>query len=239
MKLVHEPSFYVQKPKPVYDVDLRGNGFLIGLSTKLTGTLREREPDPHARVLPPNFIGIDFETEDVQAWIERAQNATYDFSSMPRYTRDLILKSRIFFGVFPVEYEERNVWKCSFDRYLEIMSHRQHYRAKDIPMFFRRCEFSTVADFSLIISAPHIKHVIVDSLTHQLLAENFEEIQDHAQIAGPAANELGLILTIGDRLIFADTYLPPERQWVNNNPGVSNRPQFIIVDPSLVKPYGV
>jgi hypothetical protein len=117
------------------------------------------------------------------------------------------------------------------------MSHRQHYRYKDFPASVRRQQFTTVADFKAAISERQVQHVIVDSLTHQLLADSFEELQEHAKIAGPAANELGLILTVGDRLVFADTYLPADRQWVNENPGSSNRPQFIIVEPSIVKPF--
>jgi hypothetical protein len=238
MKLVHDPEHYVEAPKPEYEMEIKGNGFFIGTSTRLRGTMREREPDPYARRMYSGFVGIDFEGEDISKWVDDLM-----FSigrPWPTPKRDLALEGHMYYGVFPVENERDNVWKCSFDMYKEIMNHKQHYRYRDFSMFVRRSEYTDYGSFKMLLGDPNVKHVIVDCLTHQCLADTFEEFQDEARIAGPAEKELGLILTIGDRLVFADTYLPRERHWVNVNPGSpSARPQFIVVQPQSIKPWPV
>jgi hypothetical protein len=232
MRLVHAPEHYYVEPKPEYDVELKGNGFFIGTST------REREPNPFTRLRCSGFVGIDFEHEDVNKWIEAMCEPIKSDRRFLEYKRDLFFPGTLFIGVFPVAYERDNVWKCSFDQDKEIMSHRQHYRYRDFSMFVRRCEYTTYESFKLILSDPNVKHVIVDKLTHECLSNDFETFQDEAKIANTAEKELGLILKIGDRMVFADTFLPTERHWVNENPGsTSARPQFIVVQPEAYKPW--
>jgi hypothetical protein len=235
MKLVHAPEYYRAVPRPHYNVNLRGDSMFLFCSTQLTGTMREAPPDLFAPV--PHFVGIDFEGEDVSKWLEEMNNQVAGSWNI-YFKRDLFVTGRLFRGSFPVEYERDNVWKCSFDYEEEVMSHKQFYRSKDFPLTATRYEFNTFEGFKSILSRPDVQHVIVDALTHQCLAEGFEDFQDEAQIASTEDRKQGLILRFGQKLVFADTYLPNDRQWVNVNPGnPSARPQFLVVDTSTAKPW--
>ena len=240
MKIVHGFDHYIVPPKPVFDVNIRGNGPIIGLSTRLHGTVKEHEPTWYEQQVMrgPNFVGIDFEDASVEKWVAHIYGVANHPGFVSTYKRDLLVDGLCLYGCFPVQDEGNNIWKCSVDHFEDIMSHRQHYRYKDFPASVARVEFTTFENFKTVISSPEVQHVIVDSLAHQLLADSFEEFQDEAKIATTEEGMLGLILRFGDRLVFADTFLPTNRHWVNQNPGsTSARPQFIVVDPAIVKPF--
>lgn len=235
MKLVYPPEHYYVVPKPRYNVTLRGDSMFLFCSTQLTGTMQEASPDPFAP--RHNFVGIDVAEEDVSKWLTEMQESSW-LTGTYCYKRDLFVSGRLFRGCFPAAHEHDAVWKFSFDYEEEVMSHKQFYRSKDFALTATRYEFNTFEGFRSILSRPEVQHVIVDALTHQCLVDGFEDFQDQAQIASTEERLLGLILRFGPKLVFADTYLPNDRQWVNVNPGSpSARPQFLVVDASTAKPW--
>lgn len=185
---------------------------------------------------------IDFGRADLLSeWVSKYQklveygpfqSSDGDFVDIASCKYDFVLDGFFLHGVVPVDWNKQtNTCICSIDYFEEVMSHRQHYRYKDFPPRPPRMEFTTIAEFER--HALTAKHIVVDAATYECLAHDFDDIKGEVWIAPNHHRKVGLVLKIGECLIFTDALLPKDRHWVNENPG-SPRPQFLIVDSQLV-----
>lgn len=180
---------------------------------------------------------VEFLDAESRAWPGHVENEIMgcaEFGNpadIQRVKRTFVVDGYALCGVLPHRHIEGSTWQCRIDYYEEVVSHRQHYRYKDFQPTTRRLDFTTIAEFEQL--AKTSQHIIVDAATYESLVFYFDDIKSETWIAPAEHRKKGLILKIGECLIFTDALLVRDRHWVNENPG-SERPQFIVIDPQLV-----